>query len=222
MSLALALTPITRIRVAPDWWTALFADPVKYIPDSCVPNLGSWKGSEMASKKSSYKSPPKGKKSEKNHLGKAGETKPETRAEKIKRKGRENLYKMFANQSDFQEILAEKILSQRERVALVGEIEKIIRSPKFYRSLDPRDLIFLLKSLDDSNLRWMGLGQKFLSNEDAIHTHNKLTEFLVSLEKEIEQIDPELPYSPEFRAKVRGEYMRRVLGITPEPENPEL
>lgn len=173
-------------------------------------------------------------KPEKKHLPKAGDTnggkntrrkatnKPETPAEKIRRKGRENLYKMFANQSDFQEILAEKILSQRERLALVGEIEKIIRNPKFYRSLDPRDLIFLLRTLDDSNLRWMHLGQKFLSNEDAIHTHNKLTEFLVSLEKEIEPIDPELPYSPEFRAKVRGEYMRRVLGITPEPENPEL
>ena len=68
----------------------------------------------------------------------------------------------------------------------------------------------------------MGLGQKFLSNEDAFHTHNKLTEFLVSLEKEIEPIDPKLPYSPEFRAKVRDEYMKRVLGITPEPENPEI
>ena len=171
---------------------------------------------------------------ERKHLPKAGGNKEkktprrkgsnnrETPAEKIKRQGRENLYKMFANQSDCQEILAEKILSQRERLALVGEIEKIIRSPKFYRSLDPRDLIFLLRSLDDSNLRWMGLGQKFLSNEDAIHTHNKLTEFLVSLEKEIEPIDPELPYSPEFRAFVRKEYMDRILGIKSEPENPEF
>lgn len=170
----------------------------------------------------------------KKHLPKAGEThgekgtkrkgsnKPESPAEKIKSKGRENLYKMFTNQSDFQEILAEKILSQREGLALVGEIEKIIRNPKFYRSLDPRDLIFLLRTLDDSNLRWMHLGQKFLSNEDAIHTHNKLTEFLVSLEKEIEPIDPKSPYSPEFRAKVRAEYLNRVLGITHEPENPEI
>lgn len=170
-------------------------------------------------------------KTEKKHLPKAGATKteeiqtrgdnnnPETPAEKIKRKGHEILQKMFSNQYDFQEILAEKIRPQKDRLALVAEIEKIIRNPEFYKSVVPRDLIFLWRNLDASNLRWMVLGQKILSQEDAIHTHNKLTSVLVSLEKEKEPIDPESPYSPEFRGRVRDAYAKRVMGVTTEPVN---
>ena len=92
---------------------------------------------------------------EKKHLGKAGATKteeiqtrednnkPETPAEKIKRKGHEILQKMFSNQFEFQEKLAEKIRPHKDRLALMGEIEKIICNPEIYRSLQPRDLVFM-------------------------------------------------------------------------------
>ena len=172
------------------------------------------------------------KNSKKNHLGKAGATKteeiqtrednnkPETPAEKIKRKGHEILQKMFSNQCDFQENLAEKIRPQKDRLALKEEIEKIIRDPEFYKSLEPRDLILLRTSVDGSDHRWMVFCQKILSQEDAIHTHNKLTALLVSLEMEKEPMDPDSPYSPEFRARVRKAYADRVTGVTTEPEDP--
>ena len=67
-----------------------------------------------------------------------------------------------------------------------------------------------------------GLSQRLQAQGDifqSYHNVKKLVDHLIYLEQGREFKKTKLPYSPEFRAMVREEYLNRVLGYTFEPDN---
>lgn len=168
------------------------------------------------------KQPPKEPRSIGKHLPRAGSNKPETEVEKADREGADILRKFLKIQIHQLEIMEVRSRALDNRIVLQGEIEKEVLNPKFFNSLEAKDKIYFWKALDLSVQREAGLDQKLQAQSDVFqtfHNYKKMVDHLLFLEQEKEFKQTELPYSPEFRAKVRQEYLDRVLGRTAEPVN---
>lgn len=161
----------------------------------------------------------------KKHLPKAGGKPAETQLQNVERKGKELLKKILMQNLRQMEFLESWMERSETRMAFADKIAKVVLSREFLEKIEPREKILLWKGLESSVLARAALLQKLQAQGDGFqsyHNHKRLLDLLISLEKESEIKAMPLPYRPEFRAKVRKEYLNRVLGITQEPENPEI
>ena len=112
------------------------------------------------------------------------------------------------------------------RMQKLAEAMDIIEEVSFTREalirLTPVQRIKLWKTFEQAMTTRVELMQAINNKAQEFSLTQR---FLEGYERERDAIDGtpmELPYSPEFRAMGREEYQKRVLGITHEPEQPEL
>lgn len=122
-------------------------------------------------------------------------------------------------------IVYEWAQNQKERMeklqTAMNIIEDIIFTEEELLKLTPMQRIKLWKTFEQAGVTRIELLQAINNKAQDISLTERFLEGYEREQSAVEGSPTELPYSPEFRAKVRAEYLNRVLGITHEPKQPE-
>ena len=123
-------------------------------------------------------------------------------------------------------IVYEWAQNQLPRMEKLRESMKVIEDISFSKvellKLTAMQRIKLWKTFEQAEITRIELLQAINNKAQDISLTERFIEGYEREKLSVEGIPTELPYSPEFRAKVRAEYLNRVLGITQEPEHPDI